>query len=147
MAAWTDYAENALLDHVFRGAAFAAPGTIYFGLFTASPTDEGGGTECSGGEYARAEIASSTTNWSGTQGAGTTGASSGTSGTISNNIAITFPAPSGASWGTVVAVGLFDAASGGNMIAWGAVSPSKTISDGDAAPQFAAGDFQFSIDN
>lgn len=146
MAAWSDYAENKLIDHVFRGAAFSGPATLYAALFTVAPTDAGGGTEVTGGAYARASIASSTTNWSGTQGAGTTAASSGTSGTISNNIAITFPAPSGASWGTVVAVGLFDAASAGNLICWGAVSPSKTISDGDAAPQFAAGDFQFQID-
>lgn len=146
MAAWSDYSENKLVDHVFRGQAFSAPANLYLGLLTAAPTDAGGGTECTGGDYARAEVACSTTNWSGTQGAGTTAASSGTSGTISNNIAITFPLPT-ASWGTVVAVGIYDASTAGNLIAWGAVSPSKTISNGDAAPQFAAGDFQFSIDS
>jgi len=146
MSAWSDYSENKLVDHVFRGQAFSAPASLFLGLLTAAPTDAGGGTECTGGDYARAEVACSTTNWSGTQGAGTTAASSGTSGTISNNIAITFPLPT-ASWGTVVAVGIYDASTAGNLIAWGAVSPSKTISNGDAAPQFAAGDFQFSIDS
>ena len=146
MAAFSDYAENKLVDFLFRGQSFSAPASLFVGLFTAAPTDAGGGTECSGGDYARAEVASSMANWSGTQGAGTTVASSGTSGTISNNVAITFPQPNGASWGTVVAVGLFDASTSGNLIAWGAVSPSTTISDGDAAPQFAAGDFQFQLD-
>lgn len=146
MSAWSDYSENKLVDHVFRGQAFSAPSSLFLGLLTAAPTDAGGGTECTGGDYARAEVACSTTNWSGTQGAGTTAASSGTSGTISNNIAITFPLPT-ANWGTVVAVGIYDASTAGNLIAWGAVSPSKTISNGDAAPQFAAGDFQFSIDS
>jgi hypothetical protein len=146
MAAWSDYSENKLVDHVFRGQAFSAPANLYLGLLTAAPTDAGGGTECTGGSYARAEVACSTTNWSGTQGAGTTAASSGTSGTISNNIAITFPLPT-ATWGTVVAVGIYDASTAGNLIAWGAVSPSKTISNGDAAPQFAAGDFQFQVDS
>jgi hypothetical protein len=137
MAAWSDYAEKAIIDHVFRGAPFSAPSSLFFGLFTTSPTDAGGGTEVSGGAYERAELACSETNW----------ADPGTSGVTTNQIAVTFPQPSGASWGTVVAVGLFDAATGGNLIAWGAVSPSKTIADGDAAPQFAAGDFQFQIDN
>jgi hypothetical protein len=143
----TDYLENKLVDHLFRGTSFSAPSNLYAALFTVSPTDTGGGTECTGGEYARVTVACSTTNWSGTQGAGTTAASSGTSGTVSNKIAITFPSPDTAGWGTVVAVGLFDAATGGNMLLWGPVSPSKTINLGDAPPQFAPGDFQYQIDN
>lgn len=144
MSAFTDYAENKLCDHLFRAQTFSAPATLYVALFTASPTDAGGGTECTGGDYARVAVTCSLTNWSGTQGAGTTAASSGTSGTISNNISVTFPTPT-ASWGTVVAVGLCDAASAGNLLLYGAVSPSKTINNGDAAPQFAPGDLQFKL--
>jgi len=145
MTAMTNYTENKLVDHLFRGVSFAAPANLYLGLFTAAPTDAGGGTECTGGAYARVTVACSTANWSGTQGAGTTDASSGASGTISNNAAITFPTPT-AGWGTVVAVGIFDAASAGNLLYWGAISPSKTVSNGDAPPQFAPGDLQFQVD-
>lgn len=148
MTAMTNYLENKLLDHVFRGAAFSAPSSLYVALFTESPTDAGNdGTECTGGEYARVAVAGSTTNWSGTQGAGTTAASDGESGTVSNNLAITFPSPDTAGWGTVIATAIFDAATGGNMLLWGPVSPSKTISMGDAPPQFAPGDLQYQIDN
>lgn len=146
MSALSDFLENALVDHIFRGQSFAAPANLYVALLTASPTDAGGGTECTGGSYARVTVACSLANWSGTQGAGTTVASSGTGGTISNNIAITFPTPT-AAWGTVVAVGIYDAASAGNLLAWGAVSPSKTVNNGDSPPQFAPGDLQFQLDN
>jgi hypothetical protein len=146
MTAMTNYTENKLLDHLFRGTSFSAPSNLYVGLFTASPTDTGGGTECTGGSYARVTVACNGTNWAGTQGAGTTAVSSGDSGTVSNNTSITFPTPT-AGWGTVIAVGLFDAATGGNMLLWGPVSPSKTINLGDAPPQFAPGDLQFQIDN
>jgi hypothetical protein len=145
VTALTNYQENKLVDHLFRGQTYAAPSNLYVALYTESPTDAGGGTECTGGDYARVTVACSLANWSGTQGAGTTAASSGTGGTISNNIAVTFPTPS-ASWGTVVAVGLLDASTSGNLLYWGAVSPSKTVSNGDSPPQFAPGDLQFQID-
>lgn len=146
MSAVSDYLENKLLDYVFRGQAFTPPATVYVALFTAAPSDAGGGTEVSGGSYARVAVASSLTNWSGTQSAGSTTPSSGTSGTISNNSAITFPAPT-ANWGTATHVGLYDASSGGNPLAWGALAQSKTINNGDAAPSYAAGALQFQLDN
>lgn len=146
MSALSDYLENKLADFLFRGQAYSAPASLYVALFTESPTDAGGGTECTGGSYARVSMACSLANWSGTQGAGTTVASSGTGGTISNNIAITFPAPLEA-WGTVVSVGLYDSPTSGNLLLWGAVSPSKTVNNGDSPPQFAPGDLQFQIDN
>ena len=156
MAAMTDYLENKLIDWFFRGQAIgitgasAASGTgptnLYFALFTAAPSDAGGGTEVTGGSYARVTYASTLANWAGTQGAGTTAASSGTSGTTSNNNAITFPAPT-ANWGVVTHMALFDASTGGNMISHVALSQSKTINNGDAAPSFAAAAFTYQIDN
>jgi hypothetical protein len=137
MGAKTDYLENQLIDYVFRAQAFTAPATIYVGLFTVAPTDAGGGTEVSGGSYARVAVTSSLANWAGTQSAGSTTASSGTGGTTSNNGAITFPAPT-ANWGTVVAFGLFDASTSGHLLYYANLTTSKTINDGDAAPSFAA---------
>ena len=62
------------------------------------------------------------------------------------NGAITFPAPT-ASWGVVTGTGIFDAATGGNMLFYGALTISKTINNGDAAPVFSAAALSFQIDN
>jgi len=131
----SDYLENKLIDHLFRTATFAKPAGLYVALFTAAPSDVGGGTEVTGGSYARVNLAPLDTNWKATQG-GTSGASSGTGGVTTNAIAITFPAPS-ANWGTVSHFGIFDAASGGNLLIWDALTASRTILSGDPAPSFA----------
>lgn len=143
MSQASDYLENQLIDHLFRGATFAKPSTIYFALFTAAPSDSGGGTEVSGGSYARVAITPSNTNFNATQG-GTSGASSGTGGNTTNAVAITFPAPT-ASWGTVTHYAVFDASSGGNLLIWGALNTSKTINNGDAAPSFSAGNLSVTV--
>lgn len=156
MAALSDFLENKLIDFFFRaqalgvtGATAAAgtgPSTLYVALLTAAPSDAGGGTEVSGGSYARVAVTSSLANWAGTQAAASTTASSGTSGTTSNNSAITFPAPT-ANWGVVTHVGVYDASTGGNLLFYSALTTSKTINNGDAAPSFAAAALTFQIDN
>jgi hypothetical protein len=146
MGAMSDYLENKLIDHVFRGVSYTAPSSIYVGLLTAAPSDTGGGTEVSGGSYARVNLAPSTTNWAATNGATTTtNPSSGTSGTTSNNSAITFPAPT-ANWGTITHVGAYDASTSGNLLFWCALTASKTVNNGDAAPSFAISALTFQID-
>lgn len=147
MAALSDFLENRIVDFIFRGqalgitgasaAAGTGPTSLFVGLFTANPTDSGGGTEVTGGAYARVTVASNLTNWAGTQAAASTVASSGTSGTTSNNAAITFPTPT-ANWGVVTGFGIFDASTGGNLLIWGALTTSKTVNNGDAAPAFSA---------
>jgi hypothetical protein len=156
MAALSDFLENKLIDWLLRGQAIgvtgasAAAGTgptnVYCGLFTANPSDTGGGTEVTGGSYARVTIASSLANWAGTQAAASTVASSGTGGTTSNNGAITFPAPT-ANWGVVTGMGLFDATTAGNLLIWAALTTSKTVNNGDPAPSFAAAALSIQLDN
>ena len=146
MAAMSDYLENRLIDQLFRGQAYSFPSTLYIGLYTAAPNDAGGGTEVSGGSYARVSVGASLANWAGTQGAGTTVASTGNSGTTSNNGAVTFPAPTG-NWGQVTHFGIFDAASGGNLLFHGALTTPKTVNNGDAAPSFSAASLSIQIDN
>lgn len=119
----TDYLENKVLDHTTGKAAYTKP-TTYVGLFTAAPSDSGGGTEVSGSNYSRVTTAAG--DWN-----------SAASGSTSNANAITFPVPSG-SWGTVTHFGLFDAATVGNLLWWGSLTNSKTIGSGDTA-SFAAG--------
>lgn len=156
MSAFTDFSENKLIDWFFRGqalgitggsaAAGTGPATLYVALFTANPTDVGGGTEATGGSYARVAVTSSLANWAGTQGAASTVASAGTSGTTSNNGVVTFPAPT-ASWGTVTGFAVFDASAAGNMLFFSALTTSKTVNNGDAAPSFAAAALTFQLDN
>lgn len=141
----SDYLENKLIDHVFRGQAYTAPTTIYFALFTSACSDSAGGTEVTGGSYARASLAASLANWAGTQSAGSTTASSGTGGTTSNNGVVTFATPS-AGWGTVTHLGVYDAVSAGNLLICKALTLSKTINSGDTVT-FPAAAFTFQIDN
>ena len=146
MAAMSDYFENKLIDHILRGQAYTAPSNTYIGLFTVNPTDTGGGTEVTGGSYARVAVPSLLANWAGTQGANTTVASSGTSGTTSNNGSITFPAPT-ANWGVISGFGMYDASSAGNLLFYGALTINKTVNDGDAAPTFSPAALSIQIDN
>ncbi|GHF71286.1 phage tail fiber protein [Seohaeicola zhoushanensis] len=127
MSSFSDYLENALLNHVFRNTALTSPTNVYLALYTANPTDAGGGTEVTGGGYTRQAI--------------TFGAASG--GAISNTAAVEFTA-SGASFGTVTGVGIFDASSGGNLLAWDAIT-SAAVGDGDTL-SFAIGDIDLSLD-
>lgn len=130
MSQMTDYLENKLIDQIFRGQTAVTPATLYVGLFTAAPSDAGGGTEVTGNNYARVSVTSSLANWAGTQAAGSTTASTGTGGQTSNNNILTYNTPSG-SWGTVTHMAVFDALSGGNMLFWVALTASKAIASGD----------------
>lgn len=146
MAAWSNWAENKIADHVFRGVAWTAPTALHVALFTAAPSDAGGGTEVTGGSYARVNLAPSTTNWAATNAAGSTvNPSAGTSGTTSNNVAITFPTAT-ADWGTVTHVAIFDAATAGNMVVWGALTSPQVVNSGGTF-SFAISQLQFQVDN
>ena len=145
MAAMTDYLENKLIDQLFRAQAFTFPTGLHVGLLTAAPSDTGGGTEVSGNAYARQNLAPSLTNWAGTQAAASTTASTGNTGTTSNNVAITFPTPT-ASWGTVTHFGVWDAATTGNLLVYGALNIAKTINQGDTVT-FPISSLSFQIDN
>jgi hypothetical protein len=105
----------------------ARPTAWYLALYTVAPTDAGGGTEVSGTAYVR-EAATFTVSGD----------------TASNNAAVEWPT-AGGSWGTVVAVGVFDALSGGNLIAYGALTTNKTIDTGDVF-RIPAGDLDITLD-
>jgi hypothetical protein len=131
MGSFSDHWENEILDNIFGKGSYTPP-TIYVGLSTQDPLDNGSGlAEPSGNGYARA--ATSGASWTTASGGG-----------LSNASDITFPQATG-SWGTITHFALFDAASGGNMLAHGALSQSKTITSADTA-KFAAGDFDVALD-
>lgn len=127
----SDYLNSAILNWL-KGTTYpAAPATTYVALFTTAPTSDAGtgGTEVSGGSYARAAITSSS-GWSSISGGGTSAEQ------ISNAGVITFATPS-ANWGTVVAVGLYDAVTAGNMLYFATIT-SQVINTGVVA-SFAGG--------
>jgi hypothetical protein len=131
MGSFSNYLENKLLDHLFGKASYTSP-TIYVGLSTADPLDDGSGlAEPSGNGYARVQTAAA--DWN-----------AAVNGLIDNANDITFPQATG-SWGTITHFALFDAATGGNMLAHGALSQSKAINNGDTA-KFAAGALDVSLD-
>jgi hypothetical protein len=125
----SDYLEQMIGNVLFRTQAAWKPSAIYVALFTAAPSDSGGGTEVSGGSYARVQVTQADANWN---------APTGGNGLFDNANDIVFPAPS-ANWGTVTHFGIFDAASAGNLLIHGALTAQKTINNGDPAPKFSAG--------
>lgn len=145
MASLTDFARNKINDALWRGQALSAPTTLYFALTTTVPTRTVRGTEVSGGSYARVGVAASLANFSGTQSAGSTVASSGTTGQSSNNILITWPTPT-ADWTTIRGVEIYDAPTGGNCWAFGSVT-AIAANTTTQAPKIAIGASVFSLDN
>lgn len=137
MSAMSDYLERQVLRHLLRNTdIFAAPDNVYVSLHTANPTDAASGAEVSGGSYARVAATTGTAG----SGSGSTWTDPGASGTInsSNASAITFPAPT-ANWGTVTHFGVWDASTAGNLLFYGALTTSRTINNGDGAPNFPIG--------
>jgi hypothetical protein len=130
MAGLTNYAEDLVLDWLFTTGSATRPTVWYVGLFTVAPGEGGGGTEVSGGSYART---SATFTVSGTAPT-----------TASNSAAVEFPEAS-ASWGTVVAAGIFDASTSGNLIAFANLTTSKSIDTGDVL-RFNIGEIDITLD-
>jgi len=129
----SDFLEDEINDHVLGNAAYTAPANTFIALFTAAPTDAGGGTEATGGSYARLSITNNATNWP-----------ASSAGLKSNGTDFTFVEAT-ASWGTIVAMGIFDAISAGNLLYWGDLTTNKSIDNGDTA-RFATGDIDIQED-
>jgi hypothetical protein len=121
---FNDYAENKILDHIVGKTSFTMPSTVYLALFTTAVNDAGGGTEATGGSYARKLTAGS--DWV----AAAAGASS-------NATVITFVTPTG-SWGTVTHFALMDASTAGNYLGWSDLTTSQAIGTGNTV-SFAIG--------
>jgi hypothetical protein len=107
------YLANKLLDHSLGKTAFTMPSNAYLALYTAAPNNAGGGTEVSGNNYSRVQLTAASLD-------------SASSRTSTNNTAYTFPTASG-SWGTIVALGIVDASTNGNLLWWGDATTNQTI--------------------
>ena len=129
----SNYLENAILDHMLGGPDYVRPATVHISLYTAAPTDVGGGTEVTGPGYTRVAVTNNAPNWPAASG-----------GLKSNGTIISFPIPLG-SWGTVVAFGIHDAATAGNLLRYGSLTVPKTVDTGDEVT-FPVGDLDCTED-
>jgi len=129
MAALSDYAEKLVLDWLMTNGSATRPTAWYVALYTAAPSDSGGGTEVSGSGYSRQSVTFDA-------------ATSGT-GTTSNTGAVTFTA-AGGDWGAITHVGIHDASTSGNLLWHGALTTSKTIADGDTL-EFSIGNIDLTV--
>ncbi|AEG94420.1 phage tail fiber protein [Ramlibacter tataouinensis] len=132
MSSFSDYTEAAVLNHLYGGTTFTKPAR-FLALFSAAPSDAGGGTELSAtGGYARLALPAMTV--------------SGTNPTLATNGgAIEWPAAT-ANWSAPVThVAVFDAPSGGNLLAWAPLAASRTVNTGDVF-RVPAGDLDITVD-
>lgn len=129
MAALSDYAEKLLLDWMMTTGSATRPTAWYVALYTAAPSDSGGGTEVSTGGYSRKSVAFD--------------AASSPGGTTSNSGVVSWTA-SGANYGTVTHIGIFDASTSGNLLWHGALTASKVVNDGDTL-EFAVGNIDLTL--
>lgn len=136
MSGLSDYAEAAIINTLLRGTNFTAPtvASLRLALFTADPTDAGNLNEVATGTWYARQL---TGTW-------TAPAPSGSTQQCSNVASITFPAVTVAAV-TVTHIGIFDAATAGNMLFSAPMTSSKTLQVGDVL-SFAPGTIVASLD-
>ncbi len=121
--------ETRVLTWLLTGDAVTRPSSFYVALFTSNPDEDASGTEVStsGTAYARQSVSFTVSG-----------------NTASNSAAIEFPTAT-ASYGTVTHIGVFDASTAGNLIAYAALSTSKAIDTGDVL-RLPASDLDITMD-
>lgn len=115
----SSYFEDQVLGKLFGNQTLTVPGTYYIGLWTSPLTNTSTGSsagEASGGSYARVAVTNNGSNWDAVSG-----------GATSNTNLIAFPMAT-SSWGTVTYVGICDASTAGNLIAYAQLSSSASVS-------------------
>lgn len=118
-----NFLSNALLNHIFDATAYSPPASLDVALYTVVPSGAGGGTEVTGGSYARQNI--DIADWT-----------TSTTQSTSNTSSIDFPTAT-ANWGTVVAVAVFEVGTN-DLMYWGNLTVNRVVNDGDSV-RFAIG--------
>ena len=141
MSGFSRYASKALLN-AFLGktsdfGTLSSRPTLYIGVSTTTPTEVGGNvTEPSAGAYAR--VSTAPADWD---------AATDTDPPVSDNAnKITFPTAT-ADWlsaANITHLVVYDAATSGNLIGFGAVTTPKPVYDGDT-PEYDVGDLDWSL--
>jgi predicted 2-oxoglutarate/Fe(II)-dependent dioxygenase YbiX len=127
----SDYTENKAVDHILGTTSWTMPAAVSLALFTVNPNFEtgAGGTEATGGSYARKAIAFTAAS------GGATSNSAEKKWTVGTDIAA----------GTYTGWGVYDAASGGNLLFGDTFSSSKVLTGTGDTLTFAAGAITYSL--
>lgn len=132
----SNYTENKILDHLLGGGDYTRPGTVYMALSTGTIDDTTTGSnivEPTYTGYNRVAILNNATNFP-----------LANNGVKSNGTEIAF-AECTAGSSTITYFALIDAATAGNVIAYGSLQTAKQITQGDT-PKFSPGDLTFTLD-
>jgi hypothetical protein len=127
MSEFSNFLEDKILDITLKGGTAYSVSTPHVELYTANPSDAGGGTVLADANYVIQAV--------------TFGTVSG--GSVSNSAELTYPAL--AAGATITGVAVFDDASSTNMLYWTALTASKTLDAGDIF-SIAAGDLTVTLD-
>ena len=129
----TTYFLNLVAGNVFKTKTSPAiPTAYYLGLSKTAPNADGTGvSEMSGGAYARVSLASKL--------------SAPSNGVVTNSAAISFP-ESTANWGNATHFVVYDAATNGNLLMYGALDPQRNITSGTTLT-INQGDLQLRVSN
>lgn len=127
MAAFSDYLENKLLDATLRGLSYTSPEKTYIALFTSNPTDAGTASrevqKTQWPSYARVDATGgvlASEAWT-----------APTAGSTSNTKEVTFTPVDGSQSITITHMGIYDAATGGNLLFHAALTQPKTLEPSD----------------
>lgn len=137
----SNYLESKLLDHVLNHstAPFTAENTVYVGLFASGGNNSALATALESGTNST----SGTGNWgyyeinNGSYVRKSVGFASASTGSISSNTTVEFPVATanydsaGSTGNTVTHIALLDNSSGNNVLFYGQLATSKTVSSGD----------------
>ncbi|MEQ9823489.1 MAG: hypothetical protein ABQ298_03810 [Puniceicoccaceae bacterium] len=129
---FSTFLANELLDHQFGNQSYTPTSTIYAAALTAAPNKAGGGTEVSGGGYARKAVSSNLTNFP-----------AAASGAKTNGANIEWDQAT-ANWGQIVAIAFYDAPTGGNLLAFDVLDTPETINNTNTL-RILAGQLSISI--
>jgi hypothetical protein len=111
----TNYLANAIANATIRNTTYTSPANVYASLYSVAPTGNTSGTELTGNGYARQ----------------LTTFSAPSAGVAASNVAVTFGAATGNNWPTVVAVGIVDASTSGNLMFYSTIA-GRNIKIGDS---------------
>lgn len=130
----------ALLDAYFNSNALSPPATVYVGLSSTAPSEDGTNvTEPSSGSYARVEVDNDGTAWN--------DATDADPSVKDNASAITFPESTGA-WLTgsdLTHFVIYDAASAGNYVGGGSLDTARSVDASGITLEFSAGELDISL--
>ena len=137
MASFSNYAEDKVLDNIFRGTAFSVP-NLHIALFTSSAGLE------TNNAASQTEVPSTDTGYARVAVPSYTGFTVSSNGQSTNAVSLEFPVAT-LDWGTITHIGIMDAEIGGNVILCGSLRNARPIYSGDII-RFAVGSIIVTLD-